>query len=327
MSVFKAFLYSISLIVFLASCSNHTYEPISSDISLAATVNMKSMSVTFIDVEKREIAAEWQLEKPYTGGIVFPDGDTFLLYGKEMETADLFSLQTGEKKASWDTGKGIVNAKVINDQKEIALVNQNNSSVIFYDLDGEKLAEAQTESSPLSIVESEEEGVLFVLSFKNQTLSKVNLKTKKTIGDYPIHGAASGALLLEDGTQLWLGGHGEGATIEKDIHVYNASDGEFIKKIPAPVMPINFLQYQQSIFVLSHGSNQLYKMDLDGNIMGTVKVGANPFELALTSDHTLLVAGYDSNDLSFINPENLEEEDKIEVGNGPFKIVLREKTE
>ncbi|WP_080845765.1 hypothetical protein [Cytobacillus gottheilii] len=326
MPVIKALFLGISLLVLLTSCSNNTYEPIPTDISLAATVNIKDMSVTFIDVDKRSIITEWQLEKPYTGGLIFPDGDSLLLYGKEVETADLFSLKSGEKKAGWETGKGIVNARVINDTKEVALVNKNENVVQFYTFDGDKLAEAETDSSPLSIVVGDADE-LFVVSSKNETLTRVNVQTKKTIGSYAIHGAASGALLLEQENQFWLGGHGEGATIEKNIHVYNADDGELIKKIAAPVMPINFLQYEQYVFVLSHGSSQLYKMDLEGNIIDTARVGANPFELALTSADELLVAGYDSNDLYFIDPENLEEEDILEVGNGPFTIVLRVKTE
>jgi YVTN family beta-propeller protein len=39
----------------------------------------------------------------------------------------------------------------------------------------------------------------------------------------------------------------------------------------------------------------------------------------------LLVAGYDSNDVHILDPQNLKSLKTIKVGEGPFKIVLRER--
>jgi len=311
-------------LMLLTSCSDTKYPTIQEDTSIAATINIKDMTLSFIDLEKKGKLADWKMEKPYTGALILPDKDSILLYGKQVETADLYSLKMGKLIGSWKTGKGIVNGKLLQSNSEIALVDQRLNKIRFYDLNGEEKGSVHTEQNPLTIIEAKKSEKLYVLSFNKQQLIIIDLKTKEKMTGFHIHSSAAGALLKEKTKEIWIGGHGEGAEIETNIHVYDLETGKLKYKIPAPLMPINFLCKDNGVLVLSHGSSKLYKLDEKGNVLDSVIVGSNPFEMILTEDY-LLIAGYDSNDLHLVNPKNLEIIKTIPVGGGPFQIVLRER--
>lgn len=321
-------LFRITLIILaaaaLSSCSKHTYPPIGENLSIAATVNIKDMTVSFINLDDKKKLQDWELGKPYTGAVILPDGDTILLYGKQVETVDLFSLKAGKKISSWKTGKGIVNAKLLHSHAYLALADQNLGKVRFFNLAGEEKDSINTERNPLTILESKKDSMLYVLSFNKESLTVIDLKKMRKISSFHIHPAAAGAWLNDSRNELWIGGHGAGANVEKDIHVYNIKTGELKYKVPAPTMPVNFLELNGQVFVLSHGSSMLYKLNEDGEILDSKVIGANPFEMTLVQ-HYLLIAGYDSNDVHIVDPENLNILKTIPVGKGPFQIVLRER--
>ncbi len=317
----QLFILMIPLLLF-TSCSQEKYPKIQEDISLAITINLKDTTLSFIDLDKKIKIADWKMNKPYTGAIILPDNDSILLFGKQVESADLYSLKMGKLINSWKTGKGIVNGKLLQSNKEITLVDQRLNKIRFFDLNGNEKESVQTEQNPLTIIEAKKSHKLYVLSFNKQQLIVIDLKTKDKATGFQIHPSAAGALVNEKEKEIWIGGHGAGAEIEKNIHVYDLETGKLKYTIPAPFMPVNFLCKDGSAFVLSHGSSKLYKLDSKGNILDSVIVGSNPFEMVLTGD-SLLITGYDSNDVHLLNPNNLKIIKTIPVGNGPFQIVLR----
>jgi YVTN family beta-propeller protein len=312
------------LTVILASCSQHQYPSIPADHNLAITVDIKDATVTFVDLDTREKLRQWKMDKPYIGGIMLPDGDTLLLYGKQVETVDLFSLKEGKKVGSWETGTGIVNGILLNNKKEIAFTDQTQLAVRFFTLAGKENGKVTTQDNPLTLIEDEKSDSLFVISFSAAELSEIDLKKRQIVNRFPIHSSAAGALLKED--EIWIGGHGEGADIEKNIHVYDRATGKMIRKISVPSMPISFAERDGNIFVLSHGTNTLYKIAEKTKITNSIKIGANPFDIKTFKD-SIIVAGYDSNDVHIVNPDSLEIEKTIPVGKGPFQIILRERLE
>ena len=317
---FRLFLFIISLLL-LSSCSENNYPSINEDISIAATINIKDKTISFIDIENQKSIEEWKLEKPYNGGLILPDADSFLLFGKDVETVDLFSLKTGTLISSWKTGKGIVNGRVL-ENGEVALVDQERNAIRFFNVFGEEKEHVSTEQNPLTIFEARKSQKLYVLSYDKEQLTVIDLNSKEKLASFPIHSSAAGAWINDN--EIWIGGHGKGAEIEEYIHVYDLATGVLKKKIKAPIMPIKFLGIDDEVFVLSHGSNNLYKLDKDGKVTESIIVGSNPFEMAFTGEY-LLVAGYDSNDIYFIDPNRLEIQKTIHVGSGPFQIVLRER--
>ncbi|WP_077213649.1 YncE family protein [Bacillus dakarensis] len=315
-------LMMVVLILVLTSCSDDQYPSISEDQNVLITVNIKDMSVSFINVDTKEKIAEWQMEKPYTGGLILPDRDTLLLYGKQLDNVDLFSLRNGEKVSSWELGKGIVNGKLLKGGNQIAFADQSLHAVRFYNTIGQELEVVKTEANPLTLFENQETEKLYVISFNAENLTVIDENSTKKITSFPIHPSAAGAVLRENQREIWIGGHGEGTELESNIHVYDTVTGELLKQIPAPLMPINFQEKDGFIYVLSHGSNTLYKLDSEGKVADSTKVGANPFEMTVLGE-SLIIAGYDSDDIHFINADTLEITKTVSVGRGPFQLILR----
>lgn len=309
-------------LMLLASCSNEQYSAIQENNDLAITVNIKDMTISFIDIGSKEKIEEWEMVKPYTGGLIFPDGDSFLLYGKQIDTVDVFSLKEGKKVTSWEIGKGIVSGKVLENEKEIVFADQSSNTIRFFSLEGKELATVHTESGPLTILE--EETSLYIVSYTSGTMTMLDTINKKKVNSFSIHPSATGALLKKNQHEIWIGGHGEGTELENDIHVYDTRTGKLIRTIPAPVMPINFSQNDDYVYVLSHGSNTLYQLDKEGVTIGSTKIGANPFEIKTLGKY-VIVAGYDSNDVNLVNAETLGIVKSIPVGKGPFQLIIRER--
>lgn len=315
-------LAAVTFTLLLSACSFESFEPIPEDSSIISTVNIKEMTLSFYDMDNDLALPDWNVDRPYIGGIILPDKDTFLLYGKTLETVDLYSLSEGKKVDSWETGEGIVNAILVSDGTEIAFADQENDSVRFFTIAGKEVGEVKSEEAPLTLLEADNK--LYVISFNQEMLSIIDLKNKKSLPGFEIHPAAAGAIISREKDELWIGGHGRGAEIEERIHIYDLNNGRLKKEISAPVMPVDFTKDEDDVFVLSHGSNMLYKLADDGSKKGSTKVGANPFAIEVFADK-LIVAGYDSNEIYIIDPESLSIEKTMKVGKGPFQIVTRER--
>ncbi|EIJ78523.1 putative lipoprotein [Bacillus methanolicus PB1] len=294
-------------------------------MSLLVSVNIKDNSISFIDLFSNKEIERWKMEKPYIGGVILPDGDTLLLYGKQSDTVDLYSLSKGKLINQWETGEGIVAAKVLKNGKEIAFADQNQDAVRFFTLDGEEKKSVRVSKSPLTTIEGAKEQKLYVISFNHKDLTVIDLHKTSVSEHFPIHpSAAVGALLREEKDEIWIGGHGEGSQTEKNIYIYNVHTGRLLRTIHAPLMPVNFLEVDDFTYVLSHGTNTLYKMNAKGHLEKQIKVGANPFVMETFKDD-LLIAGYDSNDIHIVDKDNLTIKETIKVGKGPFTLILRER--
>jgi WD40 repeat protein len=310
----------ITALLFSVSGCAKEYPSIPENKLLAITINIKDMTLSFIDLEEERVFETWKMSKPYSGGVLLPDGDSLLLYGKEVETVDMYSLRLGSQIQDWDTGKGIVEGALVAEGKEVALSDQERQSVRFFRLDGKETTEVIKTGNPLALIPTSSK--LFVVSYNSKKLTVIDIQSKKMISQYAIHSSATGAIIQEEKNEIWIGGHGLGTELESNIHVYDSETGKLKRKISAPIMPINFLRDQDSIFALSHGSNSLYKMTDEGVIQEELVVGANPFEISEYKEE-LIVAGYDSNDIHFISKTNLQIRKSLEVGKGPFQIIIR----
>ncbi len=312
----------ILLLCFIVSaCSEKVYPPISSERSIIITINIKDMTVSFVDAERYKMLEQWEMEKPYSGGLVLPDQDTLLLYGKQVETVDLYSLSKGEYLTSWNTGKGIANGKVLQNKKEVVFVDQVKNLARIFTIDGKETKAISTNQNPFTILEGENK--LYVININDEELTIIDKEKKVNLESINIHSYAVGALLRESENELWIGGHGTGTEAEPDIHIYNLKDGSLINTIHAPLMPVNFIEENGVIFVISHGSNTLYKIPENNEGMKSVQVGANPFEISFFQEN-LIIAGYDSNDIYFIDPNSLQIKHQVKVGKGPFQLIVRE---
>ena len=306
--------------ILLASCSNTTYKKIDEKQPFIASINIKDTSLTFLTEQYAKLAY-WDLDIPFMGGLLLSNRDSILLYGKDMDSIEVYSLSEGKRLDSWKVDKGIVNMKLLQDGKSIVGVNQSLNTVSFFNEKGQLEDQVKVGKGPLTVLEGNHQ--LYVINYKDTKLSVINLDTRKVDKELPIQHSSTGALLREDEHEIWIGGHGKGAKMEENVHIYSTETGKLKQLLKAPSMPINFQENSNGIFILSHGTNTLYKMDKEYQIVKSTKVGVNPFE-TMTYNDDLIIASYDSDELYVMDTNNLEVKKTLKVGKGPFQLISRE---
>lgn len=316
----KQWFFLIGLLLLLTACSNETYTKIAKDQPFIATANIKDGTFSFVDNEYNVIA-NWEIKKPFSGGLLLEDRDTLLIYGKEMNTVELFSLEEGKQIDSWDVEKGIVNLLSLWKTGTMVAVNQSLNEILFLNMDGEVEDRVKVGKSPLTVLQNDHE--LYVVNFADTKLSVINLNTRAVDREFPISSTSTGALLRQEADEIWLGGHGEGEKIEEKVHIYSTKTGKLKKMIDVPFMPINVMEKDGFIYILSHGSNALYKVNSDYEIIDKTSIGMNPFEMKSFQNDTI-IAGYDSNELYVMNTDELTVTKTVKVGKGPFQMIIRE---
>ena len=173
---------------------------------------------------------------------------------------------------------------------------------------------------------SPDEKELYVFHLNGASLSVIDLKTQKVQKTMPTNPSPMGGLYIAERNEIWVGGHGVGDVPEKNISIFSLQDGKKKGDIPAPLMPVDFIQFDsKTAFVLSHGTNTLYRLDiLTGKETGNLQLGANPFGLASGKDK-LYVSSYDSNQVFIVKYQySLKVLQTFNVGSGDLQIVLRE---
>ena len=311
----------VLFVLIFAGCFRNGMPTIPMEETFIATVNLKDSSITFLDGETFEKIAYWDIKEPFTGALLLPDRDRIAIYGKKMSVMQIYSLSKGKLIEEWPVGRGIVSARLINDKKEIVLVDQSSDSIRILSLDGEELRKATVGKNPISFVEDKGQAKLYVVNFDDEKITVLNSKTLKLVKEIAVNRSSAGIILHED--ELWVGGHGEGSKMEESVRIYSADNGQWLSSLEAPSMPIKFLTWEDSIFILSHGSNTVYKYNTLTGEMQSENVGVNPFEM--TSYHNYVaIAAYDSDEVILLKPNSFTVEKRVKVDKGPFQIFVRE---
>ncbi|MEK3996299.1 hypothetical protein MKY29_16325 [Psychrobacillus sp. FSL K6-2365] len=306
-------LYILLLLCIIGGCSEASFPAIPSDTDFVASLNTLGGSIDFISKEA-EILETWELEEAYTGFTLVTD-DLLLVYGYGVEKAALIELSTGKQIASITVGEGTTYAYVY--EEKIYIANGQSNTVSLYNTKGKKLQTSFTGNYPMAMISDGSN--IFVVNFKDEFLSVLTMDLEQ-VDEWMIPTSSHG-LFLQD-NELWLGGHGAGSSPNRTIKRINIKTGELIGEIEAPLMPINMARApNRHIFSVSHGSSMVYEISETGEVLNSMKVGANPFWISSFGDNMVL-AGYDDHQLYFIQSNEIIKE--IQVGKGPFQLIVRE---
>lgn len=311
----------VLFVLILAGCFRNGLQEIPSGKDFVASVNLKDSSITFLDGETFEQMGFWDLTEPFTGAFLLPDQNHIAVYGKEMSVIQVYSLSEGELVDEWQVGGGIISAGLVNDRKQVALIDQSRDSVRILSFEGKQLLEKKVGRNPISFVEDEEQNKLFVVNFDDEKISVLDSETLELIQEIAVNRSSAGIMLHKG--ELWVGGHGEGSTMEECVHIYSAENGQLLSTLIAPSMPIKLLEWEDSVFILSHGSNTVYRYNPVTEEMQSEQVGVNPFEIASFQNY-VAVAAYDSDEVILLNPNSFTVKKRVKVGKGPFQIFVRE---
>ncbi|SOC16886.1 hypothetical protein SAMN05880501_109114 [Ureibacillus xyleni] len=310
-------LYIMLLFLFiLAGCNEQAFTKINQHQSFVASVNILEPSITFF--EGTEEIAKWEFEKAYTGALLIKK-DQILLYGHQLDEADLYELSTGKKVQTIKSGIGTTNAYYDEEQERFFFTNSESNTISSFNAHGKKLEELQLGNYPMSM--TSHNGKLYVVNYKDTILSVIDLDLFEVEDEWEIEKSSNGMIILPEEEVVWIGGHGEGSKPNQEIDVYNIKTGELQSEINVSLMPIGFSRKETTVFVVNHGSNELFALNLQGKVLWNMEVGANPFVVATYKDYQV-VTGYDDHKIYFIKDRQIQK--TIETNQGPFQLLVRE---
>jgi len=279
------FIFSLVQLVLLVGCTEKSFKPIERDQNFVASLNIQEPSLDFIDEQGNGIAT-WLLDKAYSGAILLGD-DRVLLYGHQLNEIDVYTLSTGKKLYSKKVQLGSTNAYYAENRKQFFITNSKTNTVTSFDEEGNELATQKLGNYPMSMAAYKDK--LYVINYKDTKLSVLNIENLELEQEWPIQKSSHGIAILEE------------------------------KKMP--LMPVGLTKTKDAVLVVSHGRNELYVADFDGNVKWQQEVGANPFVVNQFKDY-IVVAGYDDHTLYFIKEGQVKK--TVDVGKGAFQLLVRE---
>lgn len=310
-------LFFLGLLIVLQGCSKEAFQPINQHQSFVASINLLEPSIVFLDSKGDKIAT-WNFDKAYTGATLIPY-DRILLFGHQLHEVDIYELSTGKKLKSIETGLGTTNAYYDKEEDLIFIANGETNTVTSFDSKGKKLAELKLKDYPLSMESFR--GKLYVVNYKAPVLSVIDIKTMELIEEWPIDKSSSGLLIVEETNSIWVGGHGSGSRPNQSVKVIDLQTGEITKEIQVSHMPVGFSRSDDEVYVSNHGSNELFVCNVNGDVLWSVEVGANPFAVACFNEN-IVVAGFDDNKIYFLQKDKIQK--TIQTDHGPFQLLVRE---
>lgn len=301
--------------MFITGCQAKKYTAIPKKEDFIASVNILQPSIDFIN-KSGDLITTWSLDESYTGAVLVGK-DRILLYGNQLEHADLVTLSTGELQQKIAVERGATFAYYDNATQQFFIANGEYNTVTAYDEKGNKKKEKVVGLYPMAMSANDDK--LYIINFKDKYLSVLHTDTLEEINRIEIPKFSHGLDFING--EIWIGGHGAGEQPNTKVQRINVDTGKIKGSLELPSMPIAFTNLNGEEYVLSHGENTLSELDEKYKIAWKTEIGANPF--AVNSFHSaVIVGGYDDRTLYWL--ENHKIVHKIKVGKGPFQILVRE---
>ncbi|MET4561635.1 outer membrane protein assembly factor BamB [Lysinibacillus parviboronicapiens] len=311
------FIFSLVQIIWLAGCSEKSFNPIERERDFIASLNIQEPSLDFID-EQGNVFTTWSFEKAYSGALLLGD-DRVLLYGHQLDKIDVYTLSTGKKLYSKKVKIGTTNVYYAKNVNQFFITNSKMNTVTSFDEEGNELASTQLGNYPMSMASYKDQ--LYVINYKDTKLTVLAIEDLSVKQEWPIEKSSHGIAIVEETNELWIGGHGEGSKPNSSVKRYDLMTGAVQGVIEMPLMPVGLTKTEDNVLVVSHGHNELYVTDFDGNVKWQQEVGANPFVVNQFNDY-IVVAGYDDHTLYFIKEGQVQK--TVDVGKGAFQLLVRE---
>lgn len=313
----------LCLFFMLSGCAKTSFPPIADSLSVVISLDVKAETVTFLNAENGGKIARWNINEPFQGGVLSPDGRTLFLYGRDLDGVYRYDLATGKLLGEWKIGSGIVSAAPSPDGRTWFFGDSTHHAVRVVSRDGKEIARLSVGRSPMTLLVNRAGTRLYVIDFQDERTWIIDVDRRRVIRSFAVPKFALGGVVRERQEELWVGGHGSGSRVETNIHVYSLQDGRLLRTIAAPVMPVDFVETGRGVFVLSHGSNTVYQFSLDGKKLASASVGANPFAMEAAFDR-LYIASYDSDEIIVVDEATLRPLVRWKTGDGPLQLFIRE---
>lgn len=314
-------LLAVCLLIVGGCSEQHFTEPLS-DKPLTILSHAKEPTLTFLD-------ENWQVTDTASSRAVLTDmiriGDRQLIATSQGETSlFLFDLAEGKSRPLLELNEGLTALAFSAEKEQLYVSDVINDQVHIIDYNRNEHLGSIDVGAPPTDIHLASDGNLYVLSERSHTVTVIDSATAEVLMTFSVMERPVG--LLEDGGQLWIGGHGPFGELNNRIIAYDKETGQQLQEITVGLMPVAFFKQPDTsyLYVLCHGDHSLYKIDTTQNeVVDRLEVGHNPNGLA-GNGATIVVTSLDSDTVSVIDLATFSLIHEEPVAPGPYTIVLEE---
>lgn len=315
----------IFMIGFLSSCSAQMSGrgiPANQEVLLIGST--KEQVIQLYSPTTGEKMGEYHFFKyHFTGYELSLDKRHVFVYGSKENQILVFDTTTGQNVNRYRIDGGVLRMLVdgdhwlllMNDQQRILVINSSGELV------------EQDITLPFAVRDiqfSTDRNALYLIHAQSDQVSRWDVSQNKVVQTWetiPNPTTVWENVFLHE---LWIGGHGSLSQMQAGIARYSLNSGDYLGEIASGEMPIRFYANASytALFVVSHGSNHLMKVDFNGQILAESETADNPY--AVDGDGEFIyVASYDSKSVKVYRQDTLEEVFEFFVGIDPLWLKYR----
>ncbi|MCT2536501.1 hypothetical protein NC661_03420 [Aquibacillus koreensis] len=288
--------------------------------------HLKEPIMSFIDEDTFEVATSTLPYRITAMAKISPN--SVVTSGEQVEHLHLLDLENGHISELHKSGIGVNELLYQADANLLFFANSEEHTVGILDVNSrDVIANVPVGHVPIAMTLDSTGKLLYVVNSEDATVSVLDIHAEKVVNSISIMTRPNGVFF--DGEYLWIGGHGEYGTLNKYVILYDPTSGEEVDRIEVGLMPIAIYSDRSSnvVYVICHGSNTVVKLDVkERTVIDSVEVDANPY--AINGDEAnLYVTSIDGNTLSIINKEDFHVVKKVQLEDGPYRVILGENNE
>ncbi|BAB05662.1 YncE family protein [Halalkalibacterium halodurans] len=312
----------VALLFVLSGCQGKPVTIPEEDGPMVVVSHIKESTFSFISKNKMELLETEESPYPLTA-MVDIEGGQIVVTSQTEDTLFLFDTVQGKILPFITLNKGLTVMEFDRAKRMLFVADTLNDEIIQIDVDKREVqTRIAIDCSPTDLQVIDD--LLFILSSETSTVFIYDMRSETMIQSFSVTERPAG--MFYDGSHLWIGGHGPYGDLNKRIFAYNIKTGVIDQEVEVGLMPITIYQDQHDtyVYVLCHGDDALYKVDLDAKrVEASLSVGHNPYYLKGDGDH-LYVSNLDDDTFSIIERTTFQVVNEINVPAGPYAIVLEE---
>ncbi|WP_421382905.1 YncE family protein [Bacillus salacetis] len=311
----------LSLVLIISGCQNDRLAvPENAEDTLMVS-HLKDPSLTFIDKETQKVMDTVELDETIAD-MVRIDDEHIAYISKDSGTLNILNTADGNLKQWEDIGAGVNELLYSDETRQLFLSASGGNQVKVFNINEEKVTAAiPVGKFPLSMALDEQAGLLFVVNQKGSSVSVIDANELEVTREFLVPYLPEGIWFKD--SKLYVGGHGPvHGDLNRFVYVIDPESGGQLDRIEVGLMPVKFFSPPASkdLYVVCHGSHELYKIAAYRGATEKVKVGANPYDVTGNKD-MLYVSSIDSNSLFILDLDTFDITSEIDIDGGPVAII------
>ncbi|ADH98655.1 YncE family protein [Salisediminibacterium selenitireducens] len=325
----------ISMLVFTGfSCGNNSNE-IRLDVTDGDAVliaHIKEPTLTLVDLDTNSIVFEEEMPFIISDMVYLDHMDTVIIAGQGESEIMYYNKVNRSFETLTDLREGINDLHYIPETMELYATNPLHNEIyrIIYCEDGTdrmQIDTFKTGEHPSSIAYDPGRDRLYVSNVYDHIIQVFDRHTLELIDAFHVLDRPNG--LRIQGDSLYIGGHGTGGELNRDVHIVSLENHRLTNTVETGLMPvvIDYIDKQDDIIAINHGSHSIAAIDKETEtVVHSKEVSFNPY-FGLRYYDEYLVTTLDGHELIRLDSKTLETIHTIPVKPGPHSMIVLEGTD